>query len=92
MPPSFPSLDQFSVIQGKFYMQRFSNTSMVEHFWVPVLGASCSKLFVGTLRTSQSSISLVAWFARIDSHDSRKSGDSRESEIRVIHANRPDAL
>ena len=27
---------------------------------------------------------LVAWFARIDSHDSRESGDSRESEIRVI--------
>ena len=31
-------------------------------------------------------------FARIDSHDSRESGDSRESEIRVILANRPDAL
>ena len=29
---------------------------------------------------------------RIDSHDSRESGDSRESEIGVIHANRPDAL
>ena len=36
--------------------------------------------------------SLVAWFAQIDSHDSRESGDSRESEIRVIQANRPDAL
>ena len=35
---------------------------------------------------------LVAWFARIDSHDSRESGDSRESEIRVIRANRPDTL
>ena len=35
---------------------------------------------------------LVAWFARIDSRDSRESGDSRESEIRVIRANRPDAL
>ena len=31
---------------------------------------------------------LVAWFARIDSHDSCKSGDARESEIRVIQANR----
>ena len=28
-------------------------------------------------------------FARIDLHDSRESGDSRESEIRVIRANRP---
>ena len=35
---------------------------------------------------------LVARFARIDSHDSRESGDSCESEIRVIRANRPDAL
>ena len=35
---------------------------------------------------------LVARFPRIDSHDSRESGDSRESEIRVIRANRPDAL
>ena len=35
---------------------------------------------------------LVAWFSRIDSHDSRESADSRESEIRVIQANRPDAL
>ena len=34
---------------------------------------------------------LVAWFARIDSHDSRESGDSRESEIRVIRAKWPDA-
>ena len=32
---------------------------------------------------------LMAFFARIDS---RESGDSRESEIRVIRANRPDAL
>ena len=30
--------------------------------------------------------------AEIDSHDSRESGDSRESEIRMIRANRPDAL
>ena len=37
-------------------------------------------------------LNLVAWFARIDSHDSRESGDSRESEIRVSRANRPDAL
>ena len=29
---------------------------------------------------------------RAKSHDSRESGDSRESEIRVIRANRPDAL
>ena len=36
--------------------------------------------------------SLVAWFPRIDLRDSRESGDSRESEIRVIRANRPDAL
>ena len=35
---------------------------------------------------------LVACFARIDSHDSREAPDSRESEIRVIRANRPDAL
>ena len=35
---------------------------------------------------------LVAWFARIDSHDSRESGDLRESEIGVTRANRPDAL
>ena len=35
---------------------------------------------------------LVARFARIDSHDSRESPDSRESETRVIRANRPDAL
>ena len=35
---------------------------------------------------------LVVWFARIDSRDSRKLGDSRESEIRLIQANRPDAL
>ena len=33
-------------------------------------------------------IYLVAWLARIDSHDSRESGDSRESEIQVIRANR----
>ena len=37
-------------------------------------------------------LSLVAWFARIDSHDSRESGDMRESEIRMIRATRPDAL
>ena len=35
---------------------------------------------------------LVAWFARMDSHESRESGDLRESEIRVIRANRPDVL
>ena len=37
-------------------------------------------------------MTLVAWFARIDSHDSREWGDSRESEIQVIRANRPDVL
>ena len=31
-------------------------------------------------------------FSQDDSHDSRESGDSRESEIRVIRANRPDTL
>ena len=41
--------------------------------------------FLGVLR-------LVARSARIDSHDSRESGDSRESEIRVIRTNRPEAL
>ena len=35
---------------------------------------------------------LVARFARIVRIDSRESTDSRESEIRVIRANRPDAL
>ena len=35
---------------------------------------------------------LVASFARIDSHDSRESGDSHESEIRMIRANWPDVL
>ena len=69
MPPSFSQfewgrllehsflehfcLDQFSVIQGKFYMQYSRTPRLVEHFWVPILGASCSnKLFVGTVRPS----------------------------------------
>ena len=69
MPPSFSQfewgrlleqpflehfcLDQFSVIQGKFYMQYSRRPRLVEHFWVPILGASCSnKLFVGTVRPS----------------------------------------
>ena len=48
-------LDQFSVIWGKFYMQSSRTPRLVEHFWVPILGASCSnKLFVGTLRPSHS--------------------------------------
>ena len=47
-------LDQFSVIQGKFYMQDSRTPRLVEHFWVPILGAACSnKLFVGTVRPSQ---------------------------------------
>ena len=37
-------------------------------------------------------VNLVAWFARIDSRESRESPDSRASEIRVIRANWPDAL
>ena len=46
-------LDQFSVIQGKFYMQDSRTPRLVEYFWVPILEASCSnKLFVGTLRPS----------------------------------------
>ena len=70
MPPSFSQfewgrllehsflehfcLDQFSVIQGRFYMQYSRTPRLVEHFWVPILGASCSnKLFVGTVRPSQ---------------------------------------
>ena len=48
-------LDQFSVIQGKFYTQDSRTHRLVEHFWVPILGASCSnKLFLGTLRPAQS--------------------------------------
>ena len=35
-------LDQFSVIQGKFYMQRFSNTSFGRTLLGSNLGASCS--------------------------------------------------
>ena len=47
-------LDQFSVILGKFYMQDSRTPRLLEHFWVPILGASCSnKLFVGTVRPSQ---------------------------------------
>ena len=47
-------LDQFSVIQGKFYTQDSRTPPLVEHFWVPILGASCSnKLFVGTLWAAQ---------------------------------------
>ena len=49
-------LDQFSVILGKFYMQDSRTPRLLEHFWVPILGASCSnKLFVGTVRPSQRS-------------------------------------
>ena len=34
-------------------MQDSRTPRLVEHFWVPILGASCSnKLFVGTLRPS----------------------------------------
>ena len=47
-------LDQFSIIQCKFYMQGSRTPRLVKHFWVPIFGASCSnKLFVGTLRPSQ---------------------------------------
>ena len=47
-------LDQFSVILGKCYMQDSRTPRLLEHFWVPILGASCSnKLFVGTVRPSQ---------------------------------------
>ena len=46
----------------------------------------------GGLDPSWLIFALVARFAGIDSHDSCKSGHSRESEIRVIRANRPDAL
>ena len=70
MPPSFSSfswgrllehsflehffLDQFSVFQGKFYLPDSRTPRLVEHFWVPISGASCSnKLFVGTLRPSE---------------------------------------
>ena len=46
-------LDQFSVILGKFYRQDSRTPRLVEHFRVPILGASCSnKLFVGTVRPS----------------------------------------
>ena len=41
-------------ILGKFYMQDSRTPRLLEHFWVPILGASCSnKLFVGTVRPSQ---------------------------------------
>ena len=41
-------LDKFSVIQGKFHMQRFSNTSLGRTLPGSNFGASCSnKLFVG---------------------------------------------
>ena len=46
-------LDHFSVILGKYYMQDSRTPRLLEHFWVPILGASCSnKLFVGTVRPS----------------------------------------
>ena len=46
-------LDQFSVILGKFYTQDSRTPRLLEHFWVSILGASCSnKLFVGTVRPS----------------------------------------
>ena len=46
-------LDHFSVILGKCYMQDSRTPRLLEHFWVPILGASCSnKLFVGTVRPS----------------------------------------
>ena len=36
-----------------FYMQDSRTPRLVEHFWVPILGASCSnKLFVSTVRPS----------------------------------------
>ena len=35
-------------------MQDSRTPRLVEHFWVPILGAACSnKLFVGTVRPSQ---------------------------------------
>ena len=65
MPPSFPSfrwgsllehsflehfcLDQFSVILGKFYMQYSRTPRLVEHFWAPILGASCSNKLLSAL-------------------------------------------
>ena len=46
-------LDQFSVFLGKCYMQESRTPRLLEHFWVPILGASFSnKLFVGTVRPS----------------------------------------
>ena len=41
------SLDQVSVIQGKIYIKGSQTPRLLELFWVPILGASCSnKLFV----------------------------------------------
>ena len=41
-------------------MQDSRTPRLVEHFWVPNLGASCSnKLFVGTVRPSQRHINFV---------------------------------
>ena len=50
-------------------------------------------LFLAVFQKSkEKKIRVVAWCARFDSHDSRESGDLRESEIRVIQANRPETL
>ena len=49
------SLDRFSVIQGIFYMRRFSNISFGRTLLGSILGASClNKFLVGTLRPSPS--------------------------------------
>ena len=49
-------------------MQDSRTPRLVEHFWVPILGASCSnKLFVGTVRPSHErrayagSVSTSSW-------------------------------
>ena len=89
---------------GEFWTSRIENFKQDWTFQTRFL--FFLKIFLWTLRDCSSKkhcgsentrwvpntpLSLVAWFARIDSRDSCEFGDSRESEIRVIQANRPDS-
>ena len=63
LPPSFVHFNGAVCSNTHFFLDLFRANStckgsrtprLAEHFWVPILGASCSnKLFVGTLRPSQ---------------------------------------
>ena len=81
-------LDQFCVFLGKCYMQESRTPRLLEHFWVPILGASCSnKLFVLSVKSPALILSKNSgvFLAKIGSKLAKIGSKSAQNRLKSAH-------